>query len=180
MFLQQQALEKVFKAALSPRFVFLGTHGFALSSRKNKRDNPLAVCGLALAGANLNKSGNEDGILSALETSSLDLWGTKLVTLSACDTGVGEVKNGEGVYGLRRSFFLAGAETLVMSLWPVSDYVTRELMTAYYTGLKNGLGRGQALRQAQLSVMKRKGRGHPFYWASFIQSGEWANLDGKR
>jgi CHAT domain-containing protein len=142
--------------------------------------NPLLRSGLALAGANLKNSGKEDGILSAMEASSLNLWGTKLVTLSACDTGVGEVKNGEGVYGLRRSFFLAGAETLVMSLWPVSDYVTRELMTAYYTGLKNGLGRGQALRQAQLSVMKRKGRGHPFYWASFIQSGEWANLEGKR
>jgi CHAT domain-containing protein len=67
-----------------------------------------------------------------------------------------------------------------MSLWPVSDYVTRELMTQYYTGLKKGLGRGEALHQAQLAMLNRKGRQHPFYWASFIQSGEWANLDGKR
>jgi CHAT domain-containing protein len=67
-----------------------------------------------------------------------------------------------------------------MSLWPVSDYVTRELMTEYYSGLKNGLGRGEALRQAQLAMLKRKHRHHPFYWASFIQAGEWANLDGKR
>ena len=67
-----------------------------------------------------------------------------------------------------------------MSLWPVSDYVTREMMTTYYTGLKNGLGRGEALRQAELSMMKRKGREHPFYWASFIQAGEWGNLNGKR
>ena len=110
----------------------------------------------------------------------MNLWGTKLVTLSACDTGVGEVKTGEGVYGLRRAFFLAGSETLVMSLWPVSDYTTREMMTAYYGGLKKGLGRGEALRQAELSMLRRKGRSHPFYWASFIQSGEWANLDGKR
>jgi CHAT domain-containing protein len=102
------------------------------------------------------------------------------VTLSACDTGVGEVRNGEGVYGLRRAFFLAGAETLVMSLWPVSDRVTREMMTAYYAGLKKGLGRGEALRKAQLAMLKRRGREHPFYWASFIQSGEWANLDGQR
>jgi CHAT domain-containing protein len=67
-----------------------------------------------------------------------------------------------------------------MSLWPVSDFVTRELMTNYYRGLKLGLGRGEALRQVQLKMLKRKSRAHPFYWASFIQSGEWANLDGKR
>ena len=102
------------------------------------------------------------------------------MTLSACDTGVGAVRNGEGVYGLRRAFFIAGAETVVMSLWPVSDSVTRELMTSYYRGLKDGLGRGDALRQAQLAMLNRKGREHPFYWASFIQVGEWANLDGKR
>ena len=110
----------------------------------------------------------------------MNLWGTKLVTLSACDTGVGEVRNGEGVYGLRRAFMLAGTETLVMSLWPVSDNVTRELMTAYYTGLKEGLGRGEALRRVKLNMLRRKDRQHPFYWASFIQSGEWANLDGER
>ena len=103
------------------------------------------------------------------------------MTLSACDTGIGEIKNGEGVYGLRRAFFLAGAETLVMSLWPVSDYVTRELMADYYAGLKKGLGRGDALRQAKLKMLALSGgRQHPFYWASFIQAGEWAPLDGRR
>jgi CHAT domain-containing protein len=122
----------------------------------------------------------DDGILTAMEAAGLNLWGTKLVTLSACDTGVGEVKNGEGVYGLRRAFVLAGAETLVMSLWPVSDRITRELMTRYYEGLKQGQGRGEALRQMQLDMLKQKERQHPFYWASFIQSGEWANLEGKR
>ena len=136
--------------------------------------------GLALAGANLHKGDDDDGILTALEAAGLNLWGTKLVTLSACDTGIGEVKNGEGVYGLRRAFVLAGTETLVMSMWPVSDYVTREMMTAYYKGLKQGQGRGEAMRQVQLSMLKSKDRAHPFYWASFIQSGEWANLDGKR
>ena len=90
------------------------------------------------------------------------------------------MKNGDGVYGLRRSFVLAGAETLVMSLWPVSDTVTRELMTAYYKELKQGLGRSEALRKVQLQMLKRPDRAHPFYWASFIQSGEWANLEGKR
>ena len=102
------------------------------------------------------------------------------MTLSACDTGVGEVLNGEGVYGLRRAFVLAGAETLVMSLWPVSDAVARETMIAYYAGLRVGLGRGDALRQAKLSVLRQKGHQHPFYWASFIQSGEWSQLDMTR
>ena len=142
--------------------------------------NPLLRSGLALAGANSEHGGVSGGILTALEASNLNLWGTKLVTLSACDTGIGDVKNGEGVYGLRRAFVLAGAETLVMSMWPVSDEITREIMTSYYTGLKKGLGRGEALRQTPLAMLKRKDRVHPFYWASFIQSGEWANLDGKR
>jgi len=189
-----QASEAALDRLKAPKILHIATHGFFLldSSRQaglNKSAkavetadllNPLLHSGLALSGANLVKDGKREGILTALEASNLDLWGTKLVTLSACDTGVGEVKDREGVYGLRRSFFLAGAETLVMSLWPVSDNVTREMMTAYYTGLKKGLGRGDALRQAELSMMKRQGRQHPFYWASFIQSGEWANLDGQR
>ena len=157
-----------------------GQAGGAPAGSDFSTENALLHSGLALAGANLNRTPDGNGILTALEASSLDLWGTQLVTLSACDTGVGEVKNGEGVYGLRRSFFLAGAETLVMSLWPVSDYVARDMMTSYYRGLKHGLGRGEALRQAELAMLKRKGRQHPFYWASFIQSGEWANLDDRR
>jgi CHAT domain-containing protein len=191
-----QATETSLKQVSAPRIIHIATHGFFLTdapqpssnaSRQTRAinaraniENPLLRSGLALAGANLRKGGNDDGILTALEASGLNLWGTKLVTLSACDTGVGEVETGQGVYGLRRAFVLAGAETLVMSLWPVSDYVTREMMTAYYKGLREGQGRGEALRRVQLSMLKRKGREHPFYWASFIQSGEWANLDGKR
>ena len=166
----------------------IASHGFFLREATGAQahgatantDTPLLRAGLALAGANLTGDSGNDGILWALEAARLNLWGTKLVTLSACDTGVGEVRNGEGVYGLRRAFVLAGAETLVMSLWPVSDYMTREMMTAYYTGLRAGLGRGDALRQAKLAMLRRQGRQHPFYWASFIQSGEWANLDGRR
>jgi CHAT domain-containing protein/Tfp pilus assembly protein PilF len=167
----------------APRILHVATHGFFLQDAKRAIGNPLLRSGLALTGANLNPGDSDHkgaGILTALEASNLNLWGTKLVTLSACDTGVGEVKNREGVYGLRRALFLAGAETLVMSLWPVSDYVTRETMTAYYGGLKKGLGRGEALRQAQLTMLARENRRHPFYWASFIQAGEWANLDGRR
>jgi CHAT domain-containing protein/tetratricopeptide (TPR) repeat protein len=192
------------KAALlkleAPSILHIATHGFFLQDRQadskesadssagDKRggsqpedaENPLLRAGLALSGANLNRRGGDSGILTALEAANLNLWGTKLVTLSACDTGIGEVHVGEGVYGLRRAFVLSGAESLVMSLWPVSDYVTRQMITTYYTGLKNGRGRGEALRQAELSMLKRKGREHPFYWASFIESGEWANLKGQR
>ncbi len=196
--LRQQATESALKQVSAPRLLHIATHGFFLTnglassaagtniqstraiSASAKVANPLLRSGLALAGANLRKDGDDDGILTAMEASGLNLWGTKLVTLSACDTGLGEVKNGEGVYGLRRAFVLAGTESLVMSLWPVSDYVTREMMTAYYTGLRGGQGRNAALRQVQLSMLKRKEREHPFYWASFIQLGEWANLDGKR
>jgi CHAT domain-containing protein len=192
-----QANESSLKQIAAPRLLHIATHGFFLQdgpadsvgSRASqtrsinasvKIENPLLRSGLALAGANLHQGGEDDGVLTALEASGLNLWGTKLVVLSACDTGVGEVKTGEGVYGLRRAFVLAGTESLVMSLWPVSDYVTREMMTTYYKGLREGRGRGEALRQVQLSMLKHKGREHPFYWAGFIQSGEWANLDGKR
>ena len=161
-----------------PRILHIATHGFFLEAASSggtmTAANPLLRSGLALAGANLDKGRS---VLTAFEASHLNLWGTKLVTLSACDTGLGEVRNGEGVYGLRRSFFLAGAETVVMSLWPVSDYVTRQMMSAYYRGLKDGLGRGEALRRAQLSVLAEPNRRHPFYWASFIQAGDWRPMN---
>jgi CHAT domain-containing protein/Tfp pilus assembly protein PilF len=152
---------------------------FNKSSRKLAiaRINPLLRSGLALAQANQHA---EIGILTALEATGLNLWGTKLVVLSACDTGVGEVKNGDGVYGLRRALVLAGSETQMMSLWPVSDIGTRELMTSFYSNLKAGMGRSAALRDVQLKMIAEPTRSHPFYWASFILSGEWANLDGRR
>ena len=137
--------------------------------------NPLLRSGIALAGANLSRPG-DPGILTALEASTLNLWGTRLVTLSACDTGVGDVKTGEGVYGLRRAFFVAGTESLVMSLWPISDQVTRSVMTRYYAGLARGEGRGAALRRVQLAMLADKNRHHPFYWAGFIEAGDWTPI----
>jgi len=162
----------------APRILHIASHGFFLNvGGPAAAQNPLLRSGLALAGGNVAQ---RDGILTALEATGLDLWGTKLVTLSACDTGVGEIQNHEGVYGMRRAFVLAGAETLVMSLWPVSDYVTHDAMVGYYGRLREGAGRGDALRQAKFEILKRSNRRHPYYWAGFIQSGEWANLDGRR
>ncbi|MGH9837263.1 MAG: tetratricopeptide repeat protein [Blastocatellia bacterium] len=192
---QDQATESALKQINRPRILHIATHGFFLQDQEVKTaggrgeslpdilgrvENPLLRSGLALAGANLRKSGDEDGILTAMEAAGLDLWGTKLVVLSACDTGVGEVKNGDGVYGLRRALVLAGSESQVMSLWPVSDLGTRDLMVSYYKRLLRGEGRGEALRQVQVQLLKSKTRNHPYYWASFIQSGEWADLDDRR
>ncbi|HSS21673.1 MAG TPA: CHAT domain-containing tetratricopeptide repeat protein [Pyrinomonadaceae bacterium] len=191
------ATETAVKLVTAPRLLHLATHGFFLSetpavaggpaastngpvSPGTKIENPLLRSGLAFAGANLPSSNGDDGILTALEASGLNLWGTKLVVLSACDTGVGEVRTGEGVYGLRRAFTLAGAESLVMSLWPISDFTTRSLMTSYYQNLKQGMGRGEALRRVQLEMLKKNPKLHPFYWANFIQSGDWGNLEGRR
>jgi CHAT domain-containing protein len=180
----RRATKAILQQVTAPRILHIASHGFFLEQYDEgpaaADGNPLLRSGLAFAGANLTHDGPGNGILTALEASALDLWGTKLVTLSACDTGIGEVRNGEGVYGLRRAFVLAGAETLVMSLWPVSDYIARDAMVAYYAGLRSGLGRGDALRQAKLAMLKRPNRRHPNYWAGFIQSGEWADLDGNR
>ena len=96
--------------------------------------NPLLQSGLAFAGAN-EPTAQADGVLTALEASSMDLSGTKLVVLSACDSGVGEIRTGQGVIGLRRAFELAGAETQVMSLWKVDDEATRRLMVGFYESL---------------------------------------------
>ena len=190
---QEQATKAALQRVVAPSLLHIATHGFFLAvptaidggspgqnqsiSANANVENPLLRSGLALAGANHD---DESGILTALEASGLNLWGTKLVVLSACDTGLGEVRNGEGVYGLRRAFVLAGAESQVMSLWPVSDRSTRELMVGYYKGLLGGQGRGEALRRVQLEMLRNKNREHPYYWASFIQTGAWTNLEGKR
>jgi len=184
-----QATETALKQADAPSILHLATHGFFLTEDElpingqyrgagaaAKIENPLLRSGLAFAGANEHRESADDGILTALEASGLNLWGTKLVVLSACDTGLGEVRTGEGVYGLRRSFQLAGAESLVMSLWPISDYVTRELMTGYYQNLKQGIGRSESLRQVQIKMLRKPATSHPFYWASFIESGDWTPL----
>ncbi|HTM31041.1 MAG TPA: CHAT domain-containing tetratricopeptide repeat protein [Vicinamibacterales bacterium] len=143
--------------------------------------NPLRLSGLALAGANLRAQASpdqDDGILTAEEVSSLDLRGVQWAVLSACDTGVGEIKAGEGVFGLRRAFQVAGARTVIMSLWSVEDQSTRAWMRALYEGrFQRHLSTADAVHQASLSVLRdRRARGlstHPFFWAAFVAAGDW-------
>jgi CHAT domain-containing protein len=143
-------------------------------------ENPLIRSGLAFAGANKASEITEgdDGILTALEITGMDLYGTELVVLSACDTGVGEIKTGEGVFGLRRAFALAGAKNLLMSLWPVGDEITANQMKAFYRNLQT-LPPAEALRQAQLETIKElkaqyDGMAPPSLWAPFILQGAQA------
>lgn len=138
--------------------------------------DPYQRSGLALAGANAALGTGGDGVLTASEACLLDLRGTKLVVLSACETGIGAVAGAEGVVGLRRALVLAGAESLVMSLWKVDDAATRDLMVAFYGKLQAGAGRAEAMRVAQLAMLAGPERGHPFYWAAFVAIGDWRPL----
>jgi CHAT domain-containing protein/tetratricopeptide (TPR) repeat protein len=193
-------LEATVKNARSPRILHIATHGFfrpdtprdpnaqahevqtmsaldgGLLARLAHVENPLLRSGLALVGANTWLKGGslpeeaEDGILMAEDVTGMDLLATELAVLSACQTGLGEVHSGEGVYGLRRAFVVAGAKTLVMSLWKVPDEQTRELMEDFYRRLLRGTPRVEALRKAQLE-MKNK-HADPFYWGAFICQGD--------
>ena len=130
-----------------------------------------------MAGANARTSEEDDGILTGLEVSALDLRGTKLVVLSACQTGTGEPTIGEGLDGMRHALVLAGAEAEVISLWDVSDEATRDLMATFYRRLRRGEGRAEALRQAQLTMMSDPQWRHPSYWAAFVLSGNPGSID---
>ena len=197
MLSEQAATESAIKSIKSPRVLHIATHGFFVGETgaasgtraleleiKEKTyqalrdENPLLRSGLLFSGAaTLKGGGGEDGVLTALEASSLDLRGTGLVVLSACQTAVGEVRSGDGVYGLRRALTLAGAEGVVMSLWSVDDEGTRELMSQYYRRLEAGQGRAEALRQVQLTMLQDKKWESPYYWAAFIPAGDPAPMD---
>jgi CHAT domain-containing protein/Tfp pilus assembly protein PilF len=152
--------------------------------------HPGLLSGLALAGANRPpEPGQDDGILTALEVAELDLRQAELVVLSACETGLGKVAGGEGLLGLQRSFQVAGAGSVVASLWSVDDNTTRMLMEQLYDNLwKRKLPKAEALRQAQLYVLREGPRrgimrlegaappprvSPPYYWAAFVLSGDW-------
>jgi CHAT domain-containing protein len=201
---------KVREALAKVRYAHLATHGFfapqdiksALSSKKpdaffGKEGvtgwHPLLLSGIVLSGANKEpKEGEEDGILTALEVSEMELPKLELVVLSACETGLGKSAGGEGLLGLQRAFAVAGARTVIASLWSVDDKTTRDLMSEFYKiawDTDHVVSRAEALRRAQLSILKegrRRGLGKkdvklpkgevrlpPLYWAAFVLSGDW-------
>jgi CHAT domain-containing protein len=194
------ASESAFKSE-APRHQILhvAAHGFFLGGRcasaldraapftaagasaKIARENPLLLSGLVLAGANHRDAappGDEDGVLTAEEVATLNLSGVEWAVLSGCDTGVGEVRVGEGVFGLRRAFQIAGARTVIMSLWSVEDQVTRQWMRHLYSNrLIKRLTTTGAVREASLALLRqRRAKGlsaHPFHWAAFVAAGDW-------
>ncbi len=197
-----QAREAELKAVVSPRVLHISTHGFFLSDQEfkltnNLRDdllslgssvphrrlagesweNPMVRCGLALAGANhagqITNAVAEDGLLTGLEAALLNLQGTELVVLSACDSGSGDVKIGEGVMSLRRAFRIAGAQTVLASHWKVNDRATARLMTEFMRRWQAGEPRGQAWRQAQLALLRSPEFSNPYFWAAFTLTGQW-------
>lgn len=175
----------------SPRILHIATHGFffpvlraglrdvpsSLRSRGGAaqlrtEDNPMLRSGLVLTGANAVWTGaspaprQDDGILSALEISRLDFSGTDLVTLSACETGLGDITNGEGIFGLQRAFQVAGASRLLMTLWKVSDEATVVLMKHFYERYLAGMEIDEAFRQARMAM--RAAYPNPWFWAGFV------------
>lgn len=191
------ASEGTFKnEAPGRRVLHVATHGFFLGDECDAAEgngpashpvpivglqNPLLGSGLALAGANrraLAPPDAEDGVLTAEEIGAMELGGVEWTVLSACDTGVGEIRAGEGVLGLRRAFEVAGARTLIMSLWPVEDRSARRWMRELYRArLEDGLDTARAARAAGLAVLERqRGEGeggHPSRWAAFVAAGAW-------
>lgn len=163
----------------------LATHGFFFDPYKEQEalsdetlreriigaESPLLRSGLVFSGVNHSWKGGksiaglEDGVLTAFEIANMELWNTKLVVLSACETGLGDMNSAEGVFGLQRAFKAAGVDKLVISLWKIPDTQTAELMQLFYQNFLSGMPLAKALRTAQLTMSEQY---NPFYWAGFI------------
>lgn len=179
IFKKQEATEENMKKVIGAEVIHIATHGFFLSDveiNENETSellsNPLFRSGVLLAGAAVEKSSRqsqEDGVLTAYEAMNLNLDKTDLVVLSACETGLGEIRNGEGVYGLQRSFLVAGANSVLMSLWQVDDVATQELMNLFYSYWLEGQERNKAFRKAQLAMKEKYDV--PYFWGAFVLIG---------
>ncbi len=179
-YLDSNATEVKIKSIINPSILHIATHGVFLedieltsgmSEQTSDDQNPLLRSMLYFSGVeNSDNSTTNDGKLTAFEAMDLNLDNTDLVVLSACETGLGEVKNGEGVYGLQRAFQVAGTKSLIMSLWTVSDEATQRLMTSFYNCLLKGLDKRIAFRKAQLDLKKD----YPefYFWGAFVMVGE--------
>ncbi len=193
LYKEELGSEEQFKALENdaPSILHVSTHGFYFGDDKKSNeykdmidkdvkfahsDKPLLRSGFILAGGNAAFQGKtipkgvEDGVLTALEISRLNFFNTKLAVLSACQTGLGDVKGSEGVYGLQRAFKMAGVEYLLFSLWEVPDYQTRELMTNFYQNWFTGMEIRVAFKKAQnqLKTKYAKVDGAAFAWAAFV------------
>jgi CHAT domain-containing protein len=185
----KDATEKSIKALNGSTLVHIATHGYFLQdagdgegsvfgvNAESASRNPLLRSGLILAGAGKSITGsggtditsNDNGVLTAYEAMNLNLEGTNLVILSACETGLGDIKSGEGVYGLQRAFQVAGADALIMSLWKVDDAATQMLMTNFYNSWIKLGNKQKAFKQAQLQLMTKYK--DPYYWGAFVMMG---------
>jgi CHAT domain-containing protein len=196
------ATAAVVLAQKAPRILHIATHGFFLADQAPasgtatgarsggapsegtaadtpSREDPLQRSGLVFAGANRpDANPSDDGYLTAAEATAMDLEGTELVTLSACETGLGGVRSGEGVYGLQRSLAVAGARSTLLSLWKVDDGLTVTFMERYYNKLKAGQGRADALRDTQAEFRNNKNSTYNDIrvWGAFQLSGDWRAL----
>lgn len=177
VFVHDKASESVLYQLNAPTILHIATHGYA-PSQIQKEGNPLLQSGLYFAGAKTTLESDSlsldnlqnDGILSAYEAATLNLQGTELVVLSACETALGELRSGEGVYGLQRAFKIAGANTLIMSLWKVADAPTQQFMTSFYKELATGKTAYTALREVQIRLLKQGVATKD--WGGFVLIGE--------
>ncbi len=183
LLLAENATEEAVKNLKSPTILHVATHGFFIpeikdsevqdmqtAMNRNLLKNPFLRSGLLLAGCQKPNPDKEDGILTAEEVMNLTLDNTELVVLSACETGLGDIQAGEGVFGLQRAFQQAGAKSVLMSLWQVDDEATQTLMTEFYTALLKGQSKRQAFKTAQMNLKKRFPE--PYYWGAFVMVGE--------
>jgi tetratricopeptide (TPR) repeat protein len=174
VFTKELATEANAKRVSNPNILHIATHGFFIQDQSGATE-PMMRSGLILAGAvsyfrSVEKPEGDDGILTAYELTNLSLDSTEVVALSACETGLGEVASGEGVYGLQRALKVAGAKTILISMWTVNDQATQELMSLFYQNWFATGNKREAFKNAQASLRAKYST--PYFWAGFVMIGE--------